>query len=107
MIDKYVVCINLMKVSVCKIYYCLTENLALHQPAWQSSVRTASSPFKLLTADLAVDGSTPTCAVSNFERTAEWWVDLRGVKNIHHVLIQHIKGNRVWGIVSYKLIHSN
>ncbi|XP_022304886.2 uncharacterized protein LOC111111958 [Crassostrea virginica] len=77
------------------------ENLALHQPAWQSST------FWPYTADRAVDGSTPTCAVSNLERTAEWSVDLGGVKNIHHVLIQYDTGNRVWGIVSYKLIHSN
>nr|XP_022304879.1 multiple epidermal growth factor-like domains protein 10 isoform X2 [Crassostrea virginica] len=69
------------------------ENLALHQPAWQSSTLTRLILHLRLisTADLAVDGSTPTCALSRSERTAEWWVDLGGVKNIHHVLIQHEK----------------
>ena len=48
------------------------------------------------------------CAASDWEQktTAEWRVALGAVKNIHHVFIQYLKGNRVWGIVSFKLIHS-
>nr|XP_022307748.1 uncharacterized protein LOC111113752 [Crassostrea virginica] len=65
------------------------ENLALHQPAWQSSA------ILFYTADLAVDGRTPTCALSYLARTVEWSVDLGGVKNIHHVLIQY-KSNSVY-----------
>nr|XP_022304591.1 protein jagged-1b-like [Crassostrea virginica] len=62
------------------------ENLALHQPAWQSST------WEPHTADRAVDGQyTGPCAVSGGVQTAEWRVDLGGVKNIHHVLIQHAK----------------
>nr|XP_022304917.1 multiple epidermal growth factor-like domains protein 11 [Crassostrea virginica] len=61
------------------------ENLALHQPAWQSST------FSSYTADRAVDGQyTGQCATSNgLQTTVEWRVDLGEVKNIHHVLIHH------------------
>nr|XP_022303548.1 multiple epidermal growth factor-like domains protein 10 [Crassostrea virginica]XP_022303549.1 multiple epidermal growth factor-like domains protein 10 [Crassostrea virginica] len=69
------------------------ENLALHKPTWQSSTW---GPF---TADLAVDGrgwNGGQCAESNGGQTAEWRVDLGGVKNIHHVFIQYATGNEVW-----------
>ena len=46
------------------------------------------------------------CAASNYGQTAEWWVDLGGVKYIHHVFIQFMTDNKVWGIVSYRLILS-
>ncbi|XP_078330397.1 uncharacterized protein LOC111112079 [Crassostrea virginica] len=59
------------------------ENLALHQPAWQSSTAWT------YTADLAVDGQYTDlawvggqCAVSNdIQTTAEWRVDLGAVRN--------------------------
>ena len=65
-------------------------------------------------AERAVDGQYTDlrydegqCAASVwFQITAEWRVDLGGVKYIHHVFIQHVMGNSVWGIVSFKLIHS-
>nr|XP_022304916.1 protein draper-like isoform X2 [Crassostrea virginica] len=77
------------------------ENLALHQPAWQSSTyRYTGGSY---TADLAVDGQytdlkfySSQCAVSFGAKTAEWRVDLGGVKNIHHVFIQYMTENRVW-----------
>ena len=86
-----------------------TENLALHQPAWQSSTH-----FYGYTADRAVDGMYidlsawgGQCASSDMEQTtAEWRVDRGGVKYIHHVFIQYVTGNSVWGIVSFKLINS-
>ena len=66
------------------------------------------------TAGRAVDGRYTDltweggqCAVSYGTQTAAWWVDLGGVKNIHHVFIQYMTNNRVWGIVSFELIHSN
>ena len=77
----------------------MTENLALHKPAWQSSTYT------IYTADLAVDGQfAGRCAGSDWDRTAEWRVDLGGVKNIHHVLIQH-DGRSILGIISFKIIN--
>nr|XP_022338718.1 uncharacterized protein LOC111134172 [Crassostrea virginica] len=75
------------------------ENLALNKEAWQSST------FRSYTgADRAVDGQytdlrkwTGQCAESILgQRTAEWRVDLGGVKNIHHVFVQYATENRVW-----------
>ncbi|XP_078328057.1 uncharacterized protein LOC111112263 [Crassostrea virginica] len=74
------------------------ENLALHQPAWQSST------WKSYTgADLAVDGryidlamNGGQCAASNWGQTAEWGVDLGAVRSINHIVIQYATGNSVW-----------
>ena len=81
--------------------------MALHQRAWQSS--TVGS----FTADKAVDGRYTNltwdggqCATSAWAQTTQWQVDLGGVKNIHHVFLQYATGNELWGIVSFKLIHS-
>ncbi|XP_078328063.1 uncharacterized protein LOC144623506 [Crassostrea virginica] len=87
------------------VLFCLSvqayENLALHKSAWQSSTVL---PF---TADLAVDGrytdlawNGGQCAVSRGGQTAEWRVDLGGVRSIHHIVIQYIAGNEVWGCPS-------
>ena len=84
-----------------------TENLALHQPAWQSSTH-----FYGYTADRAVDGMYidlsawgGQCASSDMEQTtAEWRVDLGGVKNIHHVFLQHATGISMLGILFLKII---
>ena len=84
-----------------------TENLALHQPAWQSTTWW----YGHTGAELAVDGrytnlrlTEGQCAGSDLDQTAEWRVDLGGVKNIHHVLIQHAKGILMLGILFLKLI---
>ncbi|XP_078328405.1 uncharacterized protein LOC144623721 isoform X4 [Crassostrea virginica] len=73
------------------------ENFALHLPAWQSS--TAWS----YTADRAVDGrytdlrwSGGQCAASDGEQTAEWRVDLEGLRSINYVVIQYVTDNIVW-----------
>ena len=88
---------------------CFTENLALHKPAWQSSTYISDTG-----ADRALDGKSTNlgewagqCAASEWgQRTAEWRVDLGGVKNIHHVFLQYATANRVWGTASFNLIHS-
>ena len=46
------------------------------------------------------------CAVSYDGQTAEWRVDLGGVKNIHHVLIHH-GGKAVFGIIYFKKTYYN
>nr|XP_022310709.1 multiple epidermal growth factor-like domains protein 6 [Crassostrea virginica] len=69
------------------------ENLTSHQLAWQSSYL-----FSHNGAERAVDGLYTKlhvyggqCAGSDWSQTtAEWRVDLGGVKNIHHVFIQHV-----------------
>ena len=81
-----------------------TANFALHQPAWQSTTYRNNTG-----ADRAVDGRKTDlrwkegqCAASNWnQKTAEWRVDLGGVRNIHHVFIQYITDNNVWGNVMF------
>ena len=88
---------------------CFTENLALNKTAWQSSTLEFYTG-----ADRAVDGQytdllgwAGQCAASyEGERTAEWRVDLGGVKNIHHVFVQYATHNDLWGTVYFNLIHS-
>ena len=45
------------------------------------------------------------CALSYDGQTAEWRVDLGGVKNIHHVLIQHAKCKSKLGLLCFKIIN--
>ena len=82
-----------------------TENLALHQPAWQSSTW-----FSGTEAERAVDGQYRNlsvfggqCAASWGVLTAEWWVDLGGLKNIHYVFIQHETRKSMLVILSFKI----
>ena len=94
---------NIKPLSLLHLYlffYVFTENLALHQSAWQSST------WRPYTADFAVDGQyTGHCAESDGLQTAvEWRVDLAGVKKIHHVLIQHV-GKSILGMIYFKIIY--
>ena len=100
------------KLTVCKSFIfliCFTENLALHKPAWQSSTLQFNTG-----ADRAVDGQyrdldewAGQCASSDrTQSTAEWRVDLGGVRNIHHVFVQLVTDNNVWGTISFYFIHS-
>ena len=83
-----------------------TENLALLQRAWQSSTRKSYSG-----AERAVDGrytdlrfNGGQCAVSGVRHaTAEWRVDLGGVRSIHHVVIQYATDNEVRGTECFKV----
>lgn len=83
-----------------------TENLALHQPAWQSGTYSAFTG-----AERAVDGRYTylglfggQCALSDLSQTAEWRVNLGGVKKIHHVSIHHGRGKSMLIIISFKII---
>ena len=101
--------VNSPFVKVLHLLKCFTENLALRKPAWQSSSRDSYSG-----ADRAVDGQytdlrwwAGQCAESLWgQSTAEWRVDLGGIKNIHHVFLQYATNNDPWGTLSYNLIHS-
>ena len=81
----------------------------MNKPAWQSSTYDSVSG-----ADRAVDGQYTNlielggqCAASDGgQRTREWRVDLGGIKNTHHVFLQYATANRVWGTLSFNLIHS-
>nr|XP_022303537.1 multiple epidermal growth factor-like domains protein 10 [Crassostrea virginica] len=78
------------------------ENLALHQPAWQSSTAGPYTAYRAvdgLYTNLRLDGGQ--CAVSFWGQTAEWRVDLGEVRNIHHVLIQYMTNNDVWDENNY------
>ena len=89
-------------------FYMCTENLALHKPAWQSSTRLPGYTG----AERAVDGRYTKlwfyegqCAMSDsYQTIAEWRVDLGGVKNIHHVFLQHATGISMLGILFLKII---
>ncbi|XP_078330301.1 uncharacterized protein LOC111113226 isoform X2 [Crassostrea virginica] len=82
------------------------ENLALNKPAWQSSTQGVKTGEKRVyyIGELAVDGRYTDldeyggeCAASDgYRTTAEWRVDLGGVKYIHHVFIQYVTNNKVW-----------
>ena len=80
-----------------------TENLALHRPAWQNTTYWSNI------AERAVDGLKSNldrhgrqCALSwDHQTTAEWRVDLGAIRSIHHVSIQYVTGNDMWGSLSY------
>lgn len=84
----------------------VSENLAIHQRAWQSSTFLDNTG-----AERAVDGlytdlqwNGGQCTMSEMDViTAEWGVDLGGVLSIHHVLIQYATDNEVWGTVCFKM----
>ena len=48
--------------------------------------------------DLRLGGEQ--CAASDGGRTAEWRVDLG---SIHHIFIQYMTGNKVWGNVGFNV----
>lgn len=72
----------------------------MNKPAWQQH------PLLIYDAGLAVDGQKSNlhsyggqCTVSkNGYTTAEWRVDLEGVLSIHHIFIQYMTENHVWGM---------
>ena len=88
------------------LFYMCAENLALHQPAWQESSYRSNTG-----AERAVDGKYTNmhvyggqCAVlKTWQQTAEWRVDLGGVKNIHHVCLHYPASKSIMVILSVKI----
>ena len=85
-----------------------TENLALHKTGWQSGTLWSGSG-----AERAVDGRYTDldvyrgqCAASDGGQTAEWRVDLGGVRSIHHIVTHYATGNKVWGTVCFKMYNN-
>ena len=83
-----------------------TENLALRKEAWQNNSFYDRSKYVYLGANRAVDGRKQDlsleggqCAVSKGSPTSEWRVDLGGISSIHHIFIQYMTNNEVWGTV--------
>ena len=81
------------------------ENLALGKSAYQRNPFSNHGINVPWGADKAVDGRYTDlsaggnqCTISaNGHSTAEWWVDLGGVFNIHHIIIQYRTDNSNWG----------
>lgn len=82
----------------------ITENVALDKTAGQQFTYDNNVKWG---ADRAVDGrksdlssTGDQCAISgNGQFTADWWVDLGKVLSIHHVSIQYMTENKIWGMV--------
>ena len=75
--------------------------MALHKTALQTNPYLNDK----FSAALAVDGKKTKlskwggeCVASDYGSTAEWRVDLNGVRSIHHILIQYAQHNPVWGM---------
>ena len=90
-----------------KVSCFFTENLALRKKAWQNNSFYDRSKYVYLGANRAVDGRKQNlsleggqCAVSKGSSpTSEWRVDLGGISSIHHIFIQYMTNNEVWGNV--------
>lgn len=89
---------------IIRIWNLITENVALNKTAGQQFTHNNDAKFG---AERAVDGqksdlssSGTQCAISgNGQSTADWWVDLGKVLSIHHISIQYMTDNLIWGMV--------
>lgn len=83
-----------------------SENLALGKSAWQqypiSFTRYgAGQAVDGLKTDLSLNGGQ--CTVSaNFKQTAEWRVDLGGIRSINEIYIYYMTNNAPWGMYLQK-----
>lgn len=69
----------------------LTDNVALNKPAYNQYPYIPDNRFDAINAvdgrkfDLKWDGGQ--CAVSLYQQTAIWWVNLSSIHSIHHITI--------------------
>lgn len=79
-----------------------SENIALGKSAWQqyplSPTRYgAGQAVDGLKTDLSLNGGHCTLS-ANFKQTAEWEVDLGGVRSINEIHIYYMTNNSPWGM---------
>ena len=78
----------------------LSENLAVHKPAYQLN------PHPNSTAGAAVDGLknntqvwAKQCVLSaDGKNISLWWVDLKRISSIHHITVYYMTGKYDWGM---------
>lgn len=81
----------------------ITENLALHKPAYQLYPYKKSYESQ---ADAAVDGLKNNTAVwgdqcvisEKGKYVAIWWVNLTRISSIHHITVYYVTGRKKWGM---------
>ena len=81
----------------------ITENLAIHKPAFQLNPELDRNGSQ---ANAAVDGLYDDtsiwgeqCVVSkNGNQVALWWVNLTRISSIHHIQIYYVTGRKMWGM---------
>ena len=78
----------------------LSENLAVHKPAYQLYPHPNSN------AGAAVDGLKDTTQIwgeqcvfsANGKNISLWWVDLKRISSIHHITVYYVTGRKDWGM---------
>lgn len=90
-------------------YFFSLVNIALNKPANlqhplipDDNTHNASNAVDGRKSNLTWDGGQ--CSASAARETATWWVNLTGIRSIHHITIYYMVGQRPWGIsTNYKI----
>lgn len=84
-------------------YFFSLVNIALNKPANlqhplipDDNIHNASNAVDGRKSNLTWDGGQ--CSASAARETATWWVNLTGIRSIHHITIYYMVGQRPWGI---------
>lgn len=84
-------------------YLLFSVNIALNKPAYQQhplnpndNTRNARNAVDGRKSDLTWEGGQ--CSTSAGRETATWWVNLTGIRSIHHINIYYMVGERPWGM---------
>lgn len=84
-------------------YFFSLVNIALNKPANlqhplipDDNTHNASNAVDGRKSNLTWDGGQ--CSASAARETATWWVNLTGIRSIHHITIYYMVGQRPWGI---------